>query len=732
MNSPWKSVLRPLLLCLALAAGIGVGRAEDGYRLWLRYDRIGNDALRRSYAAALGEIVIADPGTGTGGATLAAARDELTTGLAGLLGAPLRVVTAPDRDGALVVALASDPTLARWITPVDRRAAGDEGYILRRIVVDGQHRVVLTANREIGLLYGAFALLRHLQMEQPLETLDVISAPKIRRRMLNHWDNLDGTVERGQAGQSLWEWFRLPDIINPRYRDYARANASIGINGAVLNNVNANSLILTRPYLVKVAALADIFRPYGIRVYLSVRFSAPIEIGGMKTDDPLDPAVGRWWAGKAAEIYQLIPDFGGFLVKANSEGQPGPQDYGRTHADGANVMADALAPHGGVVIWRAFVYSDKNHEDRARQAYDEFRPLDGKFRPNVVIQVKNGPIDFMPREPFHPLFGAMPHTNVGLECQITQEYLGGSAQVAFLAPLWKEVLESDTQRPGPGATVARVIDGSLDSHRLTMMAGVANIGSDRNWCGEPMAAANWYAFGRLTWDHTLSAHAIADEWTRMTFSNDPRVVQPVTKILLESREAVVNYSMPLGLHHIMASGHHYGPGPWVDNLKRRDWNPVYYHRADAEGLGFDRTASGSNAVSAYAPAVAARWSNLATCPDQFLLWFHHVPWDYRMRSGRTMWDELCLHYQAGIDTVRSWEKTWASLQPFIDAERWLYMKQLFKRQEHDACIWRDACLQYFQTFSKRPLPPGVEPPAHPLAYYESMQLHFVPGDPEQK
>jgi alpha-glucuronidase len=688
-----------LLGWFALAA-----RAEDGYRLWLRYDRIADDAQRAAYAQACGRIVLATP-AGADSPTLAAARDELTAGLSGLLGI--------------------SPPAALERSAVNA-ALGNEGYAVSAIARDGHASVVIAANRDIGVLYGAFALLRHLQTGGSLAHLDLVSVPKIQRRLLDHWDNLNRTASRGYAGFSLWEWFVLPDYVNPRYRDYARANASIGINGAVLNNVNADPLILTAPWLRKVAALAGVFRPYGIRVYLAARFSAPVETGGLKTADPLDPAVIRWWQDKADEIYALIPDFGGFLVKANSEGQPGPQDYQRTHADGANLLAGALAPHGGIVMWRAFVYDQKVPDDRAKQAYNEFKPLDGKFLPNVLVQIKNGPIDFQPREPFHPLFGAMPSTPQMLEVQISQEYLGQGTGLAYLAPMWKECLDSDTYAEGADSTVARVIDGSLEHHRLTGIAGIANTGDDRDWCGHPLAAANWYAFGRLAWDHALGADTLADEWTRMTFSNNPRVVQPITALLLASREAVVDYMTPLGLHHLMATDNHYGPGPWVDNL-RLDWNPVYYHRADAVGLGFDRTATGSNAVSLYAPPVAQRLGDLATCPENLLLWFHHVPWDHRMQSGQTLWDELCLHYQRGVEAVRGWQTAWESLRGLIDPERFAHVEALLRIQEREARHWRDACLLFFQTFSHRPLPAGVEPPPHPLEYYKNLKLNYPLG-----
>lgn len=684
---------------------IGLLHADDGYRLWLRYDRIKDTSYRAATLAAVRRVVLVTP-AGADSPTLDAARDELTRGLRGLIGAV--------------------PAIAFEKAPAPAPAAlGTQGYSLR----SGSGAVAISAPSDVGALYGAFRLLREIQLGHDVSHLDLSSAPKIDRRLLSHWDNLNRTVERGYAGFSLWEWFVLPDYLSPRYRDYARACASIGINGSVLNNVNADPLILTQPWLRKVAALAGVFRPYGIHVYLAVRFSAPVEIGGLKTADPFDPTVQAWWRAKVDKIYRLIPDFGGFVVKANSEGQPGPQTYGRTHADGANLLADALAPHGGIVMWRAFVYDAKNPEDRCKQAYSEFQPLDGKFRDNVVIQIKNGPLDFQPREPFHPLFGAMPRTNLGLEVQITQEYLGNGTCLAFLAPMWREVLKSDTFRPGPGATVARIVDGSVNHRPLSLMVGVANTGTDRDWTGHPLAQANWYAFGRLAWNHDLSSAEIAREWTRMTFGPNPDIAQKLVPMLLESRETVVDYEMPLGLHHIMSTGNHYGPGPWVDNLPRADWNPVYFHHADAEGLGFDRTATGSDALSQYAPQAAAKWATLATCPDRYLLWFHHVAWGYRMRSGRTLWDELCLHYQHGVDTVRSWQTTWASMKGEIDPETFDHVAALLNIQERDACWWRDACLLYFQTFSHRPLPAGVEPPKHDLAYFEALQIHWAPGNP---
>lgn len=697
--------------------------AEDGYRLWLRYDLVADETLRRAYASAVSEIVVPENPR----PIIASARDELALGLRGLLGAEVPVVTKATRDNALVIGTPRQPEIATLVTETDLRAASEEGYIVRRVAVAGGHRILIVANREIGQLYGVFALLRHLQTGLPIENLNLVSAPKIERRLLNHWDSLNRSAERGYAGFSLWEWFYLPEIRNPRYRDYARACASIGINGTVLTNVNADAQILTAPFLAKVATLAAEFRPYGIRVYLSARFSAPIETGGLKTADPLDPAVAGWWKARIDEIYRAIPDFGGFLVKANSEGQPGPQDYKRTHADGANMFADALAPYGGIVMWRAFVYSPDNNDDRVKQAQTEFAPLDGQFRQNVVVQIKNGPLDFMPREPFSPLFAHMPKTRLALELQITQEYLGQSVQLAYLAPLWKEVLDAETYANGPGSTIAHVVDGSFKLQHPSVIAGVANVGTDRNWTGHPLAQANWYAYGRLAWDHSLSAEAIVQEWTRLTFGSDATTNATIEKMLLGSRETVVNYSMPLGLHHIMAEGHHYGPGPWVDKLARADWTAVYYHRADEKGLGFDRTSAGSNALAQYAPEWQKLWGNLDTCPENLLLWFHHVSWDHKMKSGRTLWDELCQHYQQGVDEVRVMQKAWDSLKGRVDDERFTHVQQRLVRQELDARDWRDACLLYFGQFSKHPLPAGVEPPAHSLEHYQSIRLRNMPG-----
>ncbi|WP_425521583.1 alpha-glucuronidase family glycosyl hydrolase [Xanthomonas translucens] len=713
--------LRSACLWLALLVPIAVAQAEDGYDLWLRYQPLA-EAQAAPWRAAATELV-----AGADTPMQRAARDELRRGLGGLLGAAPPLAASAERAGAIVLGTPATPAIARL--RLDTRGLGEEGYLIRSVVVDGRPLTAIVGGGERGVLYAAFRFLRLLQTGQAPAPLALRDAPRVKLRVLDHWDNLDGVVERGYAGASLWGWQKLPDYIDPRYTDYARANASIGINGAVLNNVNAEAVSLTAAYLDKTAALAAALRPYGIRVYLSARFSAPIEIGGLRSADPLDPAVQRWWRVKADEIYARIPDFGGFLVKANSEGQPGPQDYGRSHADGANMLADALAPHGGVVMWRAFVYAHQQPDDRAKQAYGEFVPLDGKFRDNVVVQVKNGAIDFQPREPFHPLFGAMPKTPLMLEFQITKEYLGFATHLVYLGTLYQETLQADTRR-GKRATVARVVEGAVDGHALSGIAGVANIGADRNWCGSIFDQANWYAFGRLAWDPQGDAQAIAEDWVRMTFGNDPALVAPVVGMMMASHEAAVDYMTPLGLHHLMGRGHHYGPAPWDAGSARPDWDPVYYHRADRNGIGFDRSATGSNAVAQYAPPLARRFGDVRTVPEDYLLWFHHVPWDHRMASGRPLWEELIGRYDHGVAEVARMRATWAGLAPYVDAQRYRQVADFLAIQQREAQWWRDASIAYWQQVSGRMLPPGTVPPAHPLAYYQSLSFPYAPGNPQ--
>jgi len=580
------------------------------------------------------------------------------------------------------------------------------------------------ATTDRGILYGVFELLRRQRTGQPTIFK---SNPSYRFRILNHWDNLDASVERGYAGNSIF-WrdkdLTVTEADKKLWLEYARANASIGINGSVLNNVNASPRMLAPENLKRVKAIADVLRPYGIKTYLSVNFSSPARLGGLKNSDPLDPAVAAWWRAKAKDIYSLIPDFGGFLVKANSEGQPGPQDFGRTHADGANMMADVLKPYGGIVMWRAFVYSS-NDKDRAKQAYNEFVPLDGAFRDNVIIQVKNGPIDFQPREPFSPLFGALKKTSVMAEFQITQEYLGHSYQLVYLSPMWEECLKSDTYQQGKGSTVARATDGSIYQQKLTAIAGVANTGLDANWTGHHFAQANWYAFGRLAWDHTLSSDMIAEEWLKLTFQNfskensswEKKFLEPVKQMMLESREACVDYSMPLGLHHIFSADDHYGPGAWwAPKSVRKDWTPPYYHQADSNGIGFDRTAKGTNAVSQYHEPLSTQYSNPKTCPEVYLLWFHHLPWDYKTKSGKILWDEVCCRYDNGVNQTRGFQKTWDLVEPYLDRERFVHVQKLLKRQTFDVQVWKDATLLYFQQFSKRPIPYDLERPVFDLDF----------------
>ena len=557
---------------------------------------------------------------------------------------------------------------------VDPQQENEEGF---RITMSDKGAIV-TSSTERGLLYGAFALLRGETGYQK---------PFFKYRILNHWDNLDGSIERGYAGKSIF-WNDYLTFDSHRLEDYAKANASIGINGVVLNNVNASPKILSSTYLQKVSEIADILRPWGIRVYLSVNFASPMALGKLKTADPLDTKVQQWWKEKTKEIYQLIPDFGGFLVKANSEGQPGPFDYGRSHAEGANMLAKALAPHQGIVMWRSFVYGAKHKgEDRVKQAVSEFAELDGQFLPNVILQSKNGPLDFQPREPYAPIFDQMRNTPQMAELQITQEYLGQSKHLVYLAPMWKEFF------------------GFVHPSRLLGIAGVANIGDNTNWCGHHFSQANWYAFGRLAWDPTLSSEQIAWEWLSQTFDMPHADMQwnkekgRLLDMMLRSREACVDYMMPLGLHHIFKFDHHMGPEP--DGFKAEypiEWCPVYYHKADSVGIGFNRSSSGTNATAQYREPYHTLYDHISTCPERYLLWFHHVPWDYRMRSGRTLWEELQYHYQQGVDEVDDFLHIWKEARPYIDPQRWQEVDDLLHFQQQDAREWQRVCTGYFKTF----------------------------------
>lgn len=526
-------------------------------------------------------------------------------------------------------------------------------------------------------------------------TANVASAQKMELRLLNHWDNLDGTIERGFAGRSIF--FKDGDVsYDPqRIEQYTQMNKAFGINGAVINNVNASPQILATEKLKKIVGIADIFRKNGLKLYLSINFASPMVLDSMKTADPLDSQVQQWWKKKVDEIYSLIPDFGGFLVKANSEGQPGPMDFGRTHADGANMLADVLAPHKGIVMWRAFVYA-ANSPDRASQAYEEFMPLDGKFHDNVILQIKNGPVDFQPREPVSPLFFALKHTKMMPELQITQEYTGESIHTCFLASMWKEFFDA------------------TNDVNFVGVAGVSNIGDSENWCGSDMAVANWVAFGDLAQTPTLSPYEIARDFLRKYYTTDERFVKPVAQLMVESHEAVVSYMMPMGLHHIFADGHHYGPAPWsAPKGVRADWTPVYYHKADSKGLGFDRMATGSNNIAQYPEHLQEFYSEIST-ENPLILWFHHVPWDYKMDNGKTMWQNLCMTYDRGVAKAEEFVKVWESIKPYIDEKRYNDQLTRFQRQAKDAWWWRDACLLYFQTFSKMPFPKGSPAPRHKL------------------
>jgi alpha-glucuronidase len=716
-----KNSLRLLALFFVIS---WTASAQKDYKLWLQYNKISNTQISAEYNTEIKGIV-----SFGNSETAKVWLNELELGLNNMLGNKVAVKSKLEGDNTIIIG--SKPALNSEIQKLvesDFEKINDEGFIIKSVVLKNKKQIIITGKKDVGVLYGVYSFLRLIQMNKSIKNLNITDAPKTTIRILNHWDNLDRTVERGYAGFSLWNWQKLPDFIDQRYIDYARANASIGINGTVLTNVNANALILTPQYLEKVEALANVFRPYGIKVYLTARFSAPIEIGGLKTADPNNAEVANWWKEKAKEIYKRIPDFGGFLVKANSEGQPGPQNYGRDHVEGANMLADAVAPFAGVIMWRAFVYSEHDANDRAKQAYTEFQPYDGKFRDNVIVQVKNGAIDFQPREPFHPLFGAMPKTPIMMEFQITQEYLGFSTHLVYLPKLFQEVLEADTYQKGKGSTVVKVVDGTLSANKITGIAGVSNVGNDLNWTGHPFAQANWYGFGRLAWDPYLDAGDIADEWLKCTFSNDENFIKPVKEMTTTSREAVVNYMTPLGLHHIMDTGHHYGPGPWVSNLARPEWNPVYYHKADKNGIGFDRSKTGTNATSQYAPEVEKLFDNLDSCPEKDLLWFHHVAWDYKLKNGETLWNGMALKYQEGVNQVKEMQQTWNKTEKYVDKERFKEVQMLLEIQYKEAKWWRDACLLYFQQFSGKELPKGVEKPTQTLSYFESLKFPFAPGN----
>lgn len=625
--------MKKSIITILLVTFTHLVQAEDGHRLWLRQK----------------PVHMAQVEAPAGSPTISIAKDELENYYQGSH-----------------VMLRIDPSLP-----------DDEGFVLN----GNDDQLIITAHREIGLLYGAYEALR-------LQATDVLikdeqQHPKFKLRLLNHWDNLDGSIERGYAGESIFEWFKLDEQL---IREYARANASIGINGSVLNNVNASPKMLTKQYLREVKKIADILRPYGIRVFLSINFATPMALGHTVTADPKDASVRKWWKNKAKEIYKLIPDFGGFLVKANSEGQPGPGDYHRSHADGANMLAEALEPYEGIVMWRCFVYG-ANHkgEDRVKQAVSEFKPLDGKFHKNVILQTKNGPLDFQPREPYSPVFDQIRETPNMVELQITQEYLGQSVHLVYLAPMWKEFFQY------------------IEPDWLSGIAGVANIGKDANWCGHHFSQANWYAFGRLAWNPSLSSEAIAREWLEQTFNTDENFVFLMSTVMEESREACVNYMMPLGLHHIFKFDHHYGPEP--DGFKAEyplEWCPVYYHQADKNGIGFDRSSTGTDAVSQYREPYASMYDKVEKCPENLLLWFHHVPWDYKMKDGSTLWESLQYHYNQGVIMTETYQNLWHNkMRGYVDEQRWREVDERLQKQMENAREWRDVCLNYFRQFAEK-------------------------------
>lgn len=633
-----------LMASVAAALFLLAANAEDGSNLWLRMQQKTNAAkVKTNDKSAIAQNAVNELTAYWNGGDVTLKKDG----------------SMPDNDGFAIV----KPT--------------DGGSI------------EVKARRSAGLLYGAYELLR--MQETGNSVSNETSSPAFEYRVLNHWDNPDGSVERGYAGKSIWKWNEINGDkgtmsidLKERLTTYARANASIGINGSVINNVNASPSILSLEYIKKVKVIADLLRPYGIKTYISVNFASPMVLDGLKTADPLNSEVRAWWKKKAKEIYKEIPDFGGFLVKANSEGQPGPGDYNRTHADGANMLAEALAPHKGIVMWRSFVYGNHEGEDRVKQAITEFEDLDGKFAKNVILQSKNGPLDFQPREPYAPIFDQMKHTPMWAELQITQEYLGQSLHLVYLAPMWKEFFSF------------------VNPKQLRGIAGVANTGDDKNWCGHPFSQANWYAFGRLAWNPELSSDSIAREWLTQTFTHDAAFVNPMTEVMEASREACVDYMMPLGLHHIFKADHHYGPEPQGQYPHFPiEWCPVYYHKADTAGVGYDRTRAGSDAVSQYRAPYNDLYNNIETCPEEYLLWFHHVSWDYKMKNGKTLWQNLCAHYNRGVSETERFAAVWQTMRPYVDEERFNHVSRLMDVQVDNAKEWRNVCLGYFSAFSKQ-------------------------------
>ena len=699
-NDAMKKIWFLLLLVIVITSTVW---AEDGYDVWLRYRPLGNSKLLQSYRANATGIVL-----GQTSPTLNAAAEELSRGLSGLLDKEFQTTARPVSDGAVILLTSKQPKIKAALR-AKLEKLGPEGYTISRQVVDGKKATVIASKTDRGVLYGAFHFLRLLQTEQCIENLNIEESPRNSLRQVNHWDNPGTgtapffTVERGYAGTSIFNWDKLPEL-NQRYTDYARMLASVGINGCIVNNVNTAKKglvgwkLITEPYLKKAVALAGVFRQYGVKLYVSVNFASPMLIDGFDTADPLDPKVQQWWKDKADEIYRYIPDFGGFLVKADSEGEPGPYTYGRNHAIGANMLGRALAPHGGLVMWRAFVYGHKNI-DRAMQAYTSFKPYDGQFEENVIIQIKNGPMDFQVREPVSSLFGQMPKTNLMLELQITQEYTGYSTHLCYLIPQWKYFFDFDTQAKGASSTLDKVVDGSLHGYKHSGIAGVANIGSDRNWTGHHLAQANTYGYGRLAWNPGLSSEEITDEWVKMTYGSDPKVVDTISKMLLDSFQIYEDYTSPLGVGFMCGSKkphrHHYDPDPAGRQKK--------YHHADKQGVGYDRTkATGSGYTMQYHKVAADIFESLETCPDELLLFFHHVPYRHRLHSGKTVIQHIYDTHNDGAKRAEGLRKSWKSLKGKIDKERFAHVLGRLNKQIDHAYLWRDTINGYFEEMSGIP------------------------------
>ena len=679
---------------------------DDGYNMWLRYVKVSDKKLLEAYRSQVSNVDL-----NANSQVMQAVASELKRGLGQLLETTISFENKI-KNGGLIVGTPENSPLIASQKFVELSRISDEGYLLKTKNVNGKTITFIAANTEVGVLYGTFAFLRRLQTHQDISKINTMSSPKMELRMVNHWDNLDRSVERGYAGISLWDWETLPLVKNNRYVDFARASASIGINAIAINNVNADPKFITVEYLDKIAVIANIFRAYGIKIFLSVNYASPIALNNLKTADPENAMVKKWWRDKVDVIYSKIPDFGGFLVKADSEGQPGPKTYGRNHAVGANMLAEALEAHKGLVLWRAFVYGH-TQDDRVREAFDEFVPLDGEFKDNVILQIKNGPLDFMPREPFSPLFGAMPKTNLMIEFQVTQEYLGNGNHLVFKAPMFKEVLQADTFGNGKGFTVAKILEKKVFAYKHSGMTAVVNPGMAPNWTRHPFVQSSWYAFGRLAWDYNLSSDHIAEEWIKMTFSNDQNVLKSLKEIMKESAIAAVEFREPLGLTHI-GTGAHYGPAPWSERSKR-------FHHASKDGLGYDRTASGSNAIEQYNSAIERVLEKPETTPEKYLLWFHHLPWDYKMKSGNTLWEELVSRYYEGVETIVNIQQKFNLLKNDIDKDQFRLISTLLSIQVNDAKLWRNSCVLYFQQFSEMPIPDNFEVPDHELEYYRNIK-----------